>query len=109
MGQEVVRLKTDNDKKDEEKMLLQQELLEMNTKIENMQLEINLMKTELKNKDIELLEALTDKNQEIFSLKQEKCQPEGEAKNQTFFNNELQKHSLGAVISAESDDDTKKT
>jgi len=106
--QEVVRLKTDNDKKDEEKMLLQQELLEMNTKIENMQLEINLMKTDLKNKDIELLEALTDKNQEIFSLKQEKCQPEGEVKNQTFFNNEIQKHSLGAVISAESDDDTKK-
>merc|ERR1712142_973360 len=109
MGQEVVRLKTDNDKKDEEKMLLQQELLEMNTKIENMQLEINLMKTDLKNKDIELLEALTDKNQEIFTLKQEKCQPERDVKNQTLFNNEIQKYSLGAVISAESDDDTKKT
>jgi len=106
--QEVVRLKTDNNKKDDENMLLQKELLKMKTKIENMQLEIDLMKTDLKNKDIELLEALTDKNQEIFTLKQEKCQPEPDVKNHTLFNNEIQKHSLGAVISAESDDDTKK-
>jgi len=104
--QEVVQLKTDNDKKDEEKMLLQQELMQMNTKIENMQLEINLMKTDLENKDIELLEALTDKNQEIFTLKQEKCQPECDVKNQTLFNDKIQKHSLGTVI-VESDDDTK--
>ena len=78
----------------------------MNTKIENMQLEINLMKTDLENKDIELLEALTDKNQEIYTLKQEKCKPERDEKNQTLLNNEIQKHSLGAVITAESDDDT---
>ena len=104
--QEVVWLKTDNNKKDEEKMLLQQELLQLKTKIENMQIEINLMKTDLKNKDIELLEALTDKNQEIFTLKQEKCQPERDDKNHALLNNEIQKHSLGAVITADSDDDT---
>merc|ERR1719233_1668171 len=64
--------------------------------------ELDAMKNDLENKDHEMLGALMDKNKEIFLLKQEKCQLEEDVKNQT-----MQKLADDAIITTESEDDTK--
>merc|ERR1719233_2800504 len=64
--------------------------------------ELDAMKNDLENKDHEMLGALMDKNKEILLLKQEKCQLKEDVKNQT-----MQKLADDAIITSESEDDTK--
>merc|ERR1712083_635369 len=90
------------DKKDEELKSLKQEITKMNKRLESKERELDAMKHDLENKDHEMLGALMDKNQEIFLLKQEKCQLEDDVKNQT-----MQKLCDDAIITTESDNDTK--
>jgi len=100
--QEVTSLKSRVDKKDEELNLLKQEYIKMNKRLESKERELDAMKNDLENKDHEMLGALMDKNKEIFLLKQEKCQLEEDVKNQT-----MQKLADDAIITTESEDDTK--
>jgi len=100
--QEVTNLKSKVDKKDEELKILKQEITKMNKRLESKERELDAMKHDLENKDHEMLGALMDKNQEIFLLKQEKCQLEDDVRNQT-----MQKLCDDAIITTESDNDTK--
>merc|ERR1712179_859691 len=99
-GRESVNLKSKVDKRDEELKVLKQEYVKMNKRLESKERELDAMKNDLDNKDHEMLGALMEKNKEIFVLKQEKCQLENDAKNQT-----MQKL-CDAIITTESEDDS---